>query len=159
MTTLLQGETLLEPDAFDQPVIIRLQCSLCQWWLVMLATACFIGVGLWQCVLPHLLLPFIVIVAYVQGWPVTQPLLKYHRHQWWRFHLSGWSPITLEPCYIGSWLISMNIDDKNITVWPDSCSERAQWYLRRALLARQRAARQALPPPSVWQRLWQKILS
>ena len=159
MTTLLQGETLLEPDAFDQPIIIRLQRSLYQWWLVMLATACLIGIGVWQCVLPHFLLPFIVIVAYIQGQPVTLPLLKYHRHQWWCFHLSEWSPITLEPCYIGSWLISMNIDDKNITVWPDSCSERAQWFLRRALLARQRAVQHALPPPSVWQRLWQKMLS
>lgn len=121
---------------------------------------CIVLVGLWYDVLPHLMLPFVVAIAYLQGQSPSLPLLKYHRNQWWCYHYLQWVPIVLEPCYIGSWLLSMNVDGKKIMVWPDSCNRQAQWYLRCALLARQRAREREGDGmnTSFWRHLWRLIL-
>lgn len=153
MITLQQGETSLMPNAFDQPVIIRLQRSQCQWMLAALVMIAAILLGLWWRVQPHLLLPFTVMIACLQGQRCVLPLLKYHRHQWWLFQGAQWQLVALKPCYIGSWLMSMTVENRNIIVWPDSCTPREQWYLRRALLARQRVRLQEEPAPSLWRRL------
>lgn len=158
MITLQQGETSLIPNAFDQPVIIRLQRSPCQWATTALMLGAFVFLGIQYGVLPHLLLPFTVIIAHVQGQYSFLPLLKYHRQQWWLFQQSQWHPVKLEPCYIGSWLMSMNIERQNVIVWPDSCSPRARWHLRRALLARQRALLKEGATPSFWMRLCHRII-
>lgn len=158
MIILLQRGTSVVPNAFDHPVIIRLQRSLCRWGLGLFVMSGAVLACEWGNVQPHLMLPFMVMLAYFQGQPVSLPLLKCHRNQWWCFQQRKWTPVTLEPCYIGSWLMSMNIEGKNIIIWPDSCSSRAQWFLRRALLARQRALQEERPKPSRWRRLWQLIL-
>lgn len=145
-------------NALDQPTIIRLQHSSCRWGLTILMMIGVVLAGLWHDVLPHLMLPFIVSIAYLQGQSLSLPLLKYHRNQWWCFQCSQWLPVVLEPCYIGSWLMSMNVDGKKVIVWPDSCGQQAQWYLRCALLARQRARQEKRAKASFWQRLWQLLL-
>ena len=153
-----KGAISVIPNAFDHPIIIRLQHSLCGWaWgLLLLFSVTFLAV--WGDILPHLALPLIVILAHIQGQRLFLPVLKFHRNQWWCFQHNAWYPIELEPCYIGNWLISMTINGKKIIVWPDSCSPREQWWLRCALLARSRARQEEHSPPSIWQRLWHRLL-